>query len=273
MATYAIGDLQGCFAPFMRLLETLQFDEKKDFLWLTGDLINRGPQSLETLRFVASLEERVISVLGNHDLTLLAVASGTAQYDPQHHTFEDILNAPDRSHLIHWLKQCPLMHHDPVLGYTLVHAGFHPQWDLLLALSLAQEIETVLQGASSNEFLTIMYGNKPNQWSQTLKGWDRLRFIVNCFTRIRFCTPQGELEFDTKESAHFAPSGYLPWFAIPNRLTRDLKIVFGHWASLQGESHTPGIYPLDTGCVWGNCLTALRLDDGQLFSESCKILV
>lgn len=269
MSTYAIGDIQGCFEPFTRLLEKIQFDPKKDTLWLTGDLVNRGPQSLETLRFVKNLEYHAITVLGNHDLTLLAVALNAIPFDPKRHTFSDILAAPDKAILIHWLLHQPLIHHDASLEYTLVHAGLHPHWDLALAKSLAKEVEMILQSENPLPFFENLYGNTPNHWDPALTGFGRLRFIVNCFTRLRFCNLQGELDLKTTESAEKAPAGYLPWFAIPNRKSRDLKIIFGHWASLEGKCAEPNVFALDTGCVWGNCLTAMRIEDGKRFTESC----
>lgn len=269
MSTYAIGDIQGCFKPFIRLLKNIQFDAKKDTLWLTGDLVNRGPESLETLRFIKNLGHHAITVLGNHDLTLLAVALNTMPFDPNRHTFSDILTAPDRETLIHWLLHRPLIHHDASLEYTLVHAGLHPHWDLALAKSLAKEVEMILQSKNPMPFFENLFGNTPNHWDPALTGFERLRFIVNCFTRLRFCNLQGELDLKTTESAENVPAGYLPWFAIPDRKGRHLKILFGHWASLEGKCTEPNVFALDTGCVWGNCLTAMRLEDGKRFTESC----
>jgi bis(5'-nucleosyl)-tetraphosphatase (symmetrical) len=269
MSTYAIGDLQGCFRPFMRLLEKIQFDEKQDTLWLTGDLVNRGPQSLETLRFIKNLGSHAITILGNHDLTLLAVAFNAISYDPKRYTFGDILAAPDRDALIDWLRHRPLIHQDSNLGYTLVHAGLPPQWDLVLAKSLAKEVELILQSENPLPFFENLFGNMPNHWDPGLTGMDRLRFIVNCFTRLRFCNVAGELELKTTESAENAPAGYLPWFSISTRKSHDLKILFGHWSSLEGKCSEPNVFALDTGCVWGNCLTAMRLSDGKRFTESC----
>jgi len=269
MSTYAIGDIQGCFEPLMRLLNQIHFKADKDSLWFTGDLVNRGPQSLETLRFIQSLGSQARTVLGNHDLTLLAVAYGAIPFDSKHHTFGDILAAPDKTELIDWLRHQPLIHHDAALGYAMVHAGLYPKWDLALALSLAQEVAAVLQGPNLTPFLVSMFGNKPDHWDPQLSDNDRLRFITNCFTRLRFCSPEGQLELATKESAHSAPAEYLPWFSIPNPATRDLKILFGHWAALEGHCPVPNVFALDTGCVWGHCLTAMRLEDGQLFRETC----
>lgn len=269
MSTYAIGDIQGCFEPFMRLLQKIKFDPQQDSLWLSGDLVNRGPQSLETLRFIKALGSRAHCVLGNHDLTLLAVAYGVFSLDPVQHTFGDILAAPDKITLLDWLRQLPLMHYDPTLGYAMVHAGIYPHWDLPLALSLAKEVELVLQGPLALDFFSHMFGNQPDHWDPKLQGFDRLRFITNAFTRLRFCTPEGQVEFNSKESTHLAPAQYLPWFAIPHRASPDLKIIFGHWAALEGHCSAPGVFALDTGCVWGHCLTAMRLEDGQKFTENC----
>lgn len=269
MSTYVIGDVQGCFRSLMQLLEKICFDPSKDTLWFTGDLVNRGPQSLETLRFIKALGKNALTVLGNHDLTLLAVNYGVATYQPSHHTFSDILQAEDKCELIEWLRCSPLIHHDPTLGYTLVHAGIYPKWALTIALSLAKEVEALLQGPSIQELLLHIYGNEPNNWDPNLAGFDRLRFIVNSFTRLRFCSTSGVLDFTSKESANNAPVGYMPWFNIPNRVTQNEKILFGHWASLQGICSTPNVFPLDTGCVWGNCLTAMRLEDAFYFHEPC----
>ncbi len=272
MSTYAIGDVQGCYDPLMRLLDKIHFDKEKDQLWFTGDLVNRGPNSLKTVRFVKSLNTSAITVLGNHDLTLLAVGYGTKPYNANYYTFNDILEAPDRDSFLSWFKTLPLIHHDPKLGFSLVHAGFHPLWDLTLALKLAKEVETILQGPESlfHEFLKHLYGNEPDTWDLHLTGWDRIRFIVNCFTRMRFCNEAGKLEFLTKESAHAAPPGFSPWFQIPNRKTKEMNIIFGHWAALEGHTNTPKVFALDTGCVWGNCLTALRLEDQQRYTVDCK---
>lgn len=272
MATYAIGDVHGCFQSLLQLLNKIQFDPKNDFLWFTGDLINRGPHSLETLRFIKELDHRAITVLGNHDFTLLAVGYGMIPFNPRHHTFEDILNASDRVELLDWLRHQPLMHHDPILGYTLVHAGLYPCWDLPLALSLAQEVETLLRDARFLDFFPHLYGNEPDVWDPKLTGWDRLRFIVNCFTRLRFCHLDGRIELSTKEPIYHN-SDALPWFEIPNRLNSSLKIIFGHWASLEGRSSVPNIFALDTGCVWGNALTAMRLEDGKRFREPCQATI
>jgi bis(5'-nucleosyl)-tetraphosphatase (symmetrical) len=258
MAIYAIGDVQGCYDPLQRLLEALAFDPTTDILWFTGDLVNRGPQSLQVLRLVYSLGDRAVTVLGNHDLTLLAVAEGYVR--PKHKdTFHTILEAPDRELLLHWLRHRPLLHHDPILGFTLVHAGLSPQWDLLQAQSCATELETILRGPEQQFFLTNMFSSEPRIWHDDLQGIERWRYIVNCLTRIRFCSTDGALNFAEKGPPHSQPAHLVPWFLVPRRRNADLNIVFGHWAAL-GYYQKQGIYALDSGCVWGNRLTALRLD-------------
>ena len=269
MSTYAIGDIQGCFESLLKLLEKIQFNSKKDTLWFAGDLVNRGPQSLETLRFVKSLKTQAIVVLGNHDLTLLAVGNHVTPYKPAHHTFIDILEAPDCHELLTWLQHQPLLYHDPMLNFTLVHAGLAPQWDLAMAMALAKEVESVLQGNMAVEFFKHMYGNYPDVWDPTLEGWERLRLIVNYFTRMRFCNVMGQLEFSTTDGEEKAPPGFSPWFKIPNRKNQNVNILFGHWAALEGKTEVPTVFPLDTGCVWGKCLTAFRLEDRVKISVKC----
>lgn len=271
MSTYAIGDVQGCFEPLLRLLDKIQFDDKKDILWFTGDLVNRGPRSLETLRFIKSLNtnKQAITVLGNHDLALLAVGNQVLPYNPARYTFMDILKAPDRDELLTWLQSQPLLHHDNDLQFTLVHAGFPPQWDLPTAQLLAKEVEHVLQGPNNLAFFKHMYGNYPNVWDPQLTGWDRLRFIVNCFTRLRFCSDKGQLELTNTEAEDKAPPGFSPWFKIPHRKSQTLNILFGHWAALRGKTDVATVFPLDTGCVWGHCLTAFRLEDRVKITVEC----
>ena len=265
MASYVIGDIQGCFDPFIHLLEKINFNSNQDCLWLTGDLINRGPASLEVLRFVKSLKYSQV-VLGNHDLHFLSVLYGKASLDKQD-TLEAILKAPDKEALGSWLRHRPLLHHDATLGITLVHAGLPPQWDLNKALQCAHEIETMLRSQQYSEFFEHMYGDTPSLWSDELKGWDRLRVITNCLTRIRFCDVEGNLDLDTK--GNIAKKGYFPWFKVPNRRSKDVKILFGHWAALAGKTDDPMAIALDTGCVWGHCLTAMRLEDGKQFTTNC----
>lgn len=258
MAVYAIGDIQGCYRELRRLLDLLRFDPARDRLWLTGDLVNRGAQSLETLRFVRGLGTAAITVLGNHDLHLLAAATHAEKLKPRD-TLDGILNAPDRDELLGWLRCLPLLHHDAQLGYTLVHAGLPPQWDLAQAQACAHEVETQLCSERYADYFAHMYGNEPTQWSEELRGWDRLRFITNCFTRLRYCSADGHIALAHKGTPGTQPAGLLPWFEIPGRRSRDLKLVFGHWSTL-GERGDAGIYALDSGCVWGGRLSALRLD-------------
>jgi bis(5'-nucleosyl)-tetraphosphatase (symmetrical) len=261
MSTYAIGDIQGCFEPLQRLLDKLAFNPAHDRLWLAGDLINRGPSSLQTLRYLHSLGPAVTAVLGNHDLHFLAVAQGYKRPSSSD-TLTELLNAPDRQALMTWLRHRPLLHTDPVLGYTMVHAGIPPIWTLAQANTYAREVEAVLQSEHSNRFLANMYGNQPDQWHPELTGVARWRLITNYLTRMRFCSAQGQLELDNKSAN--SPSGdFLPWFAHPHHACRHERIVFGHWAALEGKACASNVTALDTGCVWGGTLTALTLETGQ----------
>ena len=255
MSVYAISDVQGCYDALRALLDKLKFDPAKDTLWFAGDLVNRGSQSLQVLRYVKSLGDRAITVLGNHDLHLLAVDAGLKKKDAD---LIEILTAPDRRELIDWLRQQPLLHHDSSLGYTLVHAGISPQWDLATAQACARELEQVLRGDDYREFLKVMYGDRPRKWRWWLFGERRLRYICNCFTRIRFCTRGGKLALAEKGAPGSQPQKYVPWFDVPRRASKEMCLVFGHWSTL-GAFHAPGIYALDTGCVWGGALTALEL--------------
>ncbi len=268
MATYAIGDIQGCLKPLQCLLEQIQFNPVQDKLWLAGDLINRGPQSLETLRYLYSLRDSLEIVLGNHDLHFIAVYRGLRKQGNSD-TLNELLSAPDAELLVNWLLQQKLVHANADLGYAMVHAGIPPQWDLEQAQKRAAEVETVLQSNDCDSFLSAMYGNEPSRWKKSLVGLDRLRLITNYFTRMRFCSPEGELELKTKESAGAAPAGFYPWFALPERKTRNDKIIFGHWAALEGKAQANNVFALDTGCVWGGKLTAMRLEDQCYFSCEC----
>ena len=259
MPVWAIGDLQGCLDPLDRLLERLHFDPARDRLWFCGDIVNRGPRSLGTLRRVKALGDRAVVVLGNHDLHLLAAANGNRKKLRRKDTLDDILDAPDREELIEWLRHRPVLHHDPETGYTMVHAGLPPEWDLSDAASAARELEACLRGPGHQDFLASMYGNLPDRWDAGLAGTERLRFITNCFTRLRYCRHDGRLDLGFKGAPAHAPDDVLPWFRIPGRRSADLKIVFGHWSTL-GSVPDAGVFPLDTGCVWGGRLTALRLD-------------
>ena len=264
MATYALGDLQGCYRELCQLLEKVGFSDG-DRLWLCGDLVNRGPHSLETLRLVKSLGERARVVLGNHDLHLLAVA-WQGEKKSRKDTLDAILTAADRDELLGWLARQPLLHHDPELGYAMVHAGLPPIWTLPQALDYAGEVEAVLRGPRARAFFEHMYGNEPNRWDETLTGWGRLRLITNYLTRIRFCDARGTLELKTKGGIEAPPSGFAPWYSFPERKSADTPILFGHWASLEGCADATNVFALDTGCVWGGRLTALRLEDRAWFS-------
>lgn len=258
MAVYAIGDIQGCFRELQQLLAHLRFEPARDILWFAGDLVNRGPHSLETLRFVRDLGSSAITVLGNHDLHLLAAASLADRLKTKD-TLHPILDAPDRDELLDWLRCQPLLHHDAELGYTLVHAGLPPQWDLAQAQTCAHEVETQLRRDDYADYFRHMYGDEPTCWSDTLQGWDRLRFITNCLTRLRYCDADGHIALAYKGAPGSQPPGLLPWFEHSHRRSRTMNILFGHWSTL-GERDDAGIYPLDSGCLWGGQLTALRLD-------------
>lgn len=260
MATYAIGDIQGCCDEFEALLAQLRFDPTRDRLWLTGDLVNRGPRSLDVLRLVKRLGPAAITVLGNHDLHLLAAALTPGEKLKPQDTLGPILSAADRDELLTWLRSLPLLHHDAKLGYTMLHAGLPPQWDLATAQACAHELEQALRDDKrSIELFTHMYGDKPNRWSDNLRGLDRLRFITNCLTRLRFCRTDGTLELKYKGTIDSAPQGVVPWFRAPRRRSRDLHIVCGHWSAL-GYHDGDGVLSIDTGCVWGERLCAIRLD-------------
>lgn len=258
MAVYAIGDIQGCYRELQHLLDFLHFEPTQDRLWFAGDLVNRGPNSLETLRFVRGLGDAALTVLGNHDLHLLAAADDPARIKKRD-TLHPILDAHDRDELLNWLRQQPLLHHDTQLGFTLVHAGLPPQWDLAQAQTCAQEVESVLRSDTHADYFAHMYGDEPNIWSDDLHGWARLRFITNCLTRLRYCDSDGRVALAFKGAPGSQPAGLQPWFTLPHRRSRELKILFGHWSTL-GLRDDPGIYPLDSGCIWGGQLTALRLD-------------
>lgn len=269
MTTYAVGDLQGCLEPLQCLLKQVAFDPVKDRLWLVGDLVNRGPQSLETLRFLYSLRESLVCVLGNHDLHLLAAGKNIERLK-KNDTLHEILQAPDSKELLEWLRQQKIMHYDEQRDMVLVHAGIPPQWSLRKALKCAAEVEEALRDDNRlGPYLDGMYGNEPAKWDNDLKGITRLRVITNYFTRMRFCTSEGKLDLKGKEGADTAPPGYAPWFKHKERKTRGLKIIFGHWAALEGRCNEPGIFALDTGCVWGGSLTLMNVDTGQRLHCEC----
>jgi bis(5'-nucleosyl)-tetraphosphatase (symmetrical) len=257
MATYAIGDIQGCYDELRRLLDRLGFEPERDKLWLVGDLVNRGPSSLRVLRFVRELGGRAVVVLGNHDLHLLALGAGNLKYAKKSNLHE-VLEAPDRDELLNWLRQRPLMHYDANKGFAMLHAGLAPQWDLPTALSCAHEVECALRGADYASYLHQMYGNEPSTWSESLAGMDRLRFITNCLTRLRYCTIDGALALTEKGPPGSQAPGHLPWFEIPSRATRGDRIIFGHWSTL-GYRADANVWALDSGCLWGGRLTAIRV--------------
>ncbi len=267
MPTYAVGDIQGCFDSFRRLLDHCRFDPAADRLWLVGDLVNRGPSSLETLRFVKGLGHAAITVLGNHDLYLLMVAEGGAKFRGKDDTLQDIFDAPDCAELLEWLRRQRLCHVEG--DYCLVHAGLLPQWTAVRARELAVEVEAALQGVQFRDFILNLWGSQPAAWSDDLTGWDRLRVIVNAMTRMRFCTPDGVMEFHSKGEALNAPAGHLPWFEAPGRMSADTVLVTGHWSAL-GLKLLPNLLALDSGCLWGGHLTALRLEDRRVFQVDCS---
>jgi len=259
MAVYAIGDLQGCYDPFRNLLDALNFEPANDTLWLTGDLVNRGPKSLKTLRFVRSLGDSAITVLGNHDLHLLALAAGRIRGGGRFASLRKILEAPDRNELLHWLRHRPLAHYDEALDTLLVHAGTHQKWNVQKTLSRASEVESCLQGENFETLLGKMYGNSPVAWSGNLERYKRLRFIINCLTRMRMLTRKGHMNFSHNGSPYRARKNLSPWFDFENRETADTRVVFGDWSAL-GLIVMPKLLSLDTGCVWGRQLTAVRID-------------
>lgn len=266
MAIYAIGDIQGCYFEFRQLLEQFDFNNSKDTLWLVGDLVNRGPDSLQVLRFVKSLGDNAITVLGNHDLHLLAVAAGKAELH-RSDTLEEILNAPDRDELLNWLRQQRLIYTQD--NYTLVHAGLLPQWSIKQAIALSSEVEQALRSDNYVTFFEHMYGNSPRTWSNDLNGYKRLRVITNALTRMRICTLQGEMDFKFKGEVEKIPDNYVPWFDLPKRKSQNATVIFGHWSAL-GLKVTPNIIALDTGCLWGGSMTAIRLEDRKIFQVTCK---
>lgn len=271
MAVYAIGDLQGCYDPFRRLLDKLDFDPAEDTLWLAGDLVNRGPKSLKTLRFVRSLGDAAVTVLGNHDLHLLVIAhERSAAKRSASLAMKPILRAGDCDELVHWLQNRPLAHYDEALDTLLVHAGVLPRWNLETVLARAAEVEAVLRGPRPSKLLAHLYGNEPDRWREDLHGVPRLRFIVNVLTRMRMLTRKGRLEFDYTGPPADAPAKLTPWYRAPARALAGTRIVFGHWSAL-GLLNEPDLVCLDTGCVWGRALTALRLDrDRKPVKVKCR---
>ncbi len=259
MAIYAIGDVQGCYSELCRLLEKIGFDASLDTLWFCGDLVNRGPESLETLRFVKSLGSSAVTVLGNHDLHLLALHHGVKKARDTS-CLKKILKSPDRDELLDWLQQRPLLHYDDIQNTVLVHAGIHPAWGLSKARKLAGEVETALRGKKAAKFLRKMYGNKPTAWSDDLDGARRLRFITNVFTRMRYFRTSQELDFDANGSPRkYLRSRLTPWYEMKARLRDDIRVLFGHWSTLPVGCYGR-FFALDGGCVWGGHMVALRID-------------
>jgi bis(5'-nucleosyl)-tetraphosphatase (symmetrical) len=266
VATYAIGDIQGCHAELCELLSLIGFSPAGDRLWLVGDLVNRGPGSLAVLRDIKTLGDAAVTVLGNHDLHLLTVAAG---HRPPHRgdTLDAVLAAPDRDELLAWLARRPLVHVED--QRLMVHAGLLPSWTPATALMLSREVQSVLGGPGASDFLRDLYGDAPDTWRDDLTGMDRLRAIVNVCTRLRFCTADDRMEFREKRGAQFAPPGYTAWFEHPSRRSAHVMVVCGHWSTLELMLR-PNVAMLDSGCVWGGALTALRLDDGRIYQVGSR---
>ncbi|AKD38732.1 diadenosine tetraphosphatase [Pasteurella multocida subsp. multocida OH4807] len=267
MATYLVGDLQGCYDELQLLLEKVQFDPTKDQLYLVGDLVARGDKSLECLRFVKSLGQSAKTVLGNHDLHLISTALGIKRVKPRDRV-DAIFNAPDFEELIDWLRHQPLLVHNKQHNFVMVHAGISPDWDLATAKQCANEVENVLRNGDYRHLIENMYQNHPDRWDNNLQGLDRLRYSINVFTRMRFCYWDHRLDFDCKQPPESAPEALTPWFNLDNPLYQNTPIVFGHWASLVDTPTPANIYALDTGCVWNNRMTMLRWEDKQYFTQS-----
>ena len=262
MAIYAIGDIQGCYDELVQLLEKIKFRADRDRLWFTGDLVNRGPKSLQTMRMIRAMGDNASVVLGNHDLHLLATAYDHLKPGKKD-TLDDILDAPDREELLTWLRSRQLIHIDNELGMVMVHAGLHPDWTINDAQSLAHEVESILRSDKHISFYKHMYGDKPRKWGDDLKSWPRLRFITNIFTRLRYCDNAGRTSLQTTGAPGTQPKGLHPWFEIKNRRSKDSQIIFGHWSTLALLNDYPytNVHPLDTGCLWGGKLTAMRIDE------------
>jgi bis(5'-nucleosyl)-tetraphosphatase (symmetrical) len=263
MATYVVGDIQGCYATLDYALTQMRFDPAVDTLWCAGDLVNRGPDSLRVLRLLHQLDSSVVAVLGNHDLHLLALAAGNLKYADQSN-LEDVLSAPDSAELIHWLQHRPLLHWDATLNFAMLHAGLPPQWSLEQALAYAAEVACALRGDGATDYLAELYGHEPSSWSDSLCGMPRLRYITNCFTRLRYCRADGSLVLSAKGRPGTQPdSAVQPWFSHPHRASSNTRIVSGHWSTL-GYYAADNVWALDTGCVWGQQLTFLRIDQTEL---------
>lgn len=273
MSTYAIGDLQGCFSELNELLDVINFNSTNDQLWFVGDIINRGPESLACLRFVKSLGDTARIVLGNHDLHLLAVANDVCKPHKKD-TLDDILNADDSEELLNWMRHLPLLVNDNKLNFVMVHAGLPPQWTLKETEELAQETEVLLRSDYFNDFMKYLYGDEPDEWAESLKGYDRHRYIINALTRIRYCYADGRLNLRAKNAPGKEASYLIPWYSLPNRQTNKNKIIFGHWSTVHlgddKDFKAFNVYPLDTGCLWGGDMTAMRLEDEKKFSVTSR---
>ncbi len=280
MNTYIIGDIHGHLSELEKLLVKINFNSQ-DKLWLTGDLINGGLQSLETIRFIKSLNKQAVCVLGNHDLILIACAHNNLLLNNMTNHYQNnpqaingvlqVLNATDAIELINWLEHRPMAHFDQNFDLLLVHAGVHPNWDVNKTLMLAREIELILQSSNNIELYNNIYGDFPDNWDDNLVSWDRLRCIINYLTRIRFCTKDGKLNLHNKGNKSTQPDGYVPWYTISTRKTKDITIAFGHWSALLGNADHPNILSLDTGCRWGGRLTAYNIENKEFFNVTCNI--
>jgi len=266
VARYVVGDLQGQFRPLLKLLDICSFDPRSDELWLCGDLVNRGRENAAILRYLGNLGEACVSVLGNHDFYLLGVACGAVQRSDDD-TLDDVIDAGDRDELVDWLRRRPMIHSDN--AFALVHAGFLPDWSVAKAKTLAEEVERELRGPKWRSFLARLWGGKPTRWDDALKGIERLRVIVNAMCRMRMCSADGEMLLKYKGGIDDAPDGVIPWFRVPGRKSSTHTVLCGHWSAL-GFHDGDGIIALDTGCVWGRSLTAIRLEDRQVFSVPCE---
>ncbi len=265
MATYAIGDIQGCFSHFKNLLSIINFNSHKDRLWLVGDIVNRGPESLKTLKYIKNLGKSVTMVLGNHDIHLIKLAGGN-ENQKNGDTLSETLASPDIQEIIDWLRKKPLFHYEE--DYAMVHAGILPQWDISQTVALANEVEEQLSGNEWRVFLPEVYGDYPNFWNENWTGYTRFRVIINALTRLRTCTSDGKMDFEYKGGLDQIPKQRMAWFDIPGRKTKKINVVFGHWSSI-GLHTKNNATCLDTGCVWGRSLSALRLEDQRVFQTDC----
>lgn len=261
MARYAIGDVQGCYDELRALIERIGFSADRDQLWFVGDLVNRGPKSLEVLRYVRWLGDSAVTVLGNHDLHLLALAYASNRKRKSSDTLDEVLAAKDRDALLEWLMSRPLAHFDVERGDLLVHAGLIPQWSAVDALKLSGEVQAAIR-ADARKVFDEMYGNKPECWSSKLRGAERLRFAINVLTRMRVCTAEGCIDMEMKGGPDDVRAPFRAWFAHENRRSREVRVIGGHWSAL-GYYNAGGVLAIDTGCVWGNALTAFELDEGK----------